>query len=257
MGFVQWNREEQLAVITLSRPPANALSTNVLKELDRALQEVEKDTAAKVVLLHGDGRFFAAGADIKEFTEIESGDIFSEVAREAQQLFNRIEYFPKPVIAAIHGAALGGGLELALACHIRVATENAKLGLPELTLGLIPGFGGTQRLSAAVGKAKALEMMLTGEAISGSEAEKIGLVNAVYTEETLLAKAKELAQKMTNKSPLTISMILQLVQQRREPDFEKNLEREAKLFGKAFDSEDGQEGITAFIEKRKPAFKGS
>lgn len=148
MEYLKWSHKDFVATITIERPPANALSSGVLKELSAVLDEVEYNNEVRVILIHGEGRFFSAGADIKEFTTIESGEDFSSLATYGQNLFDRMEKFPKPIIAAIHGAALGGGLELAMGCHFRLVAENAKLGLPELQLGLIPGFAGTQRLPA-------------------------------------------------------------------------------------------------------------
>jgi enoyl-CoA hydratase len=152
MEYFHIHKEEFVADVTFSRPPANALSSAVLKELSSVLDELEADDQVRVVLLHGEGRFFSAGADIKEFTSVKSSDEATALSQNGQQVLERIERFPKPVIAAIHGAALGGGLELAMSCHIRIVSENAKLGLPELQLGIIPGFAGTQRLPRYVGR---------------------------------------------------------------------------------------------------------
>ncbi|MBU8905109.1 enoyl-CoA hydratase [Desertibacillus haloalkaliphilus] len=248
-------KENHIAIVTLNRPPANALSGAVLNDLSAALDEVEQDTDIKVVVLNGEGRFFAAGADIKEFTTVKSGAEFTELAKKGQQLFDRIEQFSKPVIAAIHGAALGGGLELAMACHIRLATEDVKLGLPELQLGLIPGFAGSQRLPRLVGTAKAAEMILTSEPITGKEALSLGLINCIHSEQALNEEALKLAEKIAQKSAVSIKFALELLTYAKDQNFEKGVAKEAELFGEAFESEDGQEGIYAFIEKRKPAFK--
>lgn len=248
--------ENEIATITLNRPPANALSSAVLKDIAKALDEVENNDEVKVIVLHGEGRFFAAGADIKEFTTIDSGEQFAELARLGQRLFDRIEQFKKPIIAAIHGAALGGGLELAMACHIRLATEDAKLGLPELNLGLIPGFAGSQRLPRIIGRAKATEMLLTSDPITGAEAKELGLVNSTYSEYSqMMDVAYELAEKIAQKSAVTIGLILEALTFANDDNFAKGVEKEAELFGQAFDSYDGKEGIQAFIEKRKPEFK--
>lgn len=256
MEFLSLRKENKIAVITLNRPPANALSRAVLTELGKALDEVEHDKETKSIIIHGEGRFFAAGADIKEFTTISSGKEFEQLARLGQELFDRIERFPKPVIAAIHGAALGGGLELAMACHIRLAIEDAKLGLPELNLGLIPGFAGTQRLPRVIGKAKALEMILTGEPITGLEGKALGLINSTYTEQSLMMEAAyKLAGKIAEKSGVTIRLALEAFAFANDENFPKGVLKEAELFGQAFETEDGQEGIAAFVEKRKPRFK--
>lgn len=239
----------------INNPPANALSSPLLRELSTIFDELEKDEEVKVIVLHGQGRFFAAGADIKEFTTVETGADFAKLAQFGQNLFDRIEQFSKPVIAAIHGAALGGGLELAMACHIRLVSENTKLGLPELQLGLIPGFAGSQRLPRYVGVAKAAEMLLTSEPISGQDAVSLGLANHVFSEEELMEKTYELANKLTKKSAVSMKLALQLLTYVTNYRYEEGVKKEAELFGIAFDSEDGKEGINAFIEKRPPQFK--
>lgn len=195
MEFLSWKVEEGVAIVTIQRPPANALSRGLILEVDEMLSTVENDDAIRVIVLHGEGRFFSAGADIKEFTEVSSGEEFSKLASSGQKVFERLETFSKPVIAAIHGAALGGGLELAMACHIRYVSEDAKLGLPELQLGLIPGFAGTQRLPRYVGVAKAAEMLFTSEPISGAEAVQAGLATRAFPAEELLAKSLEIAKR--------------------------------------------------------------
>ncbi|MFC0557869.1 enoyl-CoA hydratase [Halalkalibacter alkalisediminis] len=248
--------EEKIATVTLNRPPANALSKSVLAELDQVLIELERNDDVHVLLLHGEGRFFAAGADIKEFTEALNGAEFAQNARHGQQLFRRMEDFAKPIIVAIHGAALGGGLELAMSCHIRLTTEDAKLGLPELSLGLIPGFAGSQRLPRFVGTAKAAEMMLTSDPISGAEAKAIGLVNSTFaTEAELLEESRKLAKKIAAKSRVSVKRTLELLRYSRNPQQDAGSSKEAELFGEVFDSVDGKEGIQAFIEKRSPNFK--
>jgi enoyl-CoA hydratase len=256
MEFFKVNTEEFVATISISRPPANALSSGLLKELAIILDRLENDESVRVIILHGEGRFFSAGADIKEFTTIESEEKATELALAGQQVMERIEQFTKPIIAAIHGAALGGGLELAMACHIRLVTENAKLGLPELQLGLIPGFAGTQRLTRYVGLAKAAEMMWTAEPITGKEAVQWGLANRVVSEEQLLEEAKTLAQKIAQKSPVSVSATIELLNAAKATAFHEAVQQEAELFGKVFTSEDAKEGIQAFIEKRPAQFKG-
>jgi enoyl-CoA hydratase len=247
---------ESVAVVTLNRPPANALSSHVLKELSLLLDELEQSEDVRVLLLHGEGRFFSAGADIKEFTTVPSGEEFEKLSTFGQDLFERMEGFSTPIIASIHGAALGGGLELAMGCHIRIVAENAKLGLPELQLGLIPGFAGTQRLTRFVGAAKAAEMLLTSDPITGTEAALLGLANRAVSEETLLEESLKLAKKVAKKSPVSMKATLELLNYSKTGSFYEGVKREAKLFGEVFTSEDGQEGISAFIEKREPTFKG-
>ncbi|MCS1380741.1 enoyl-CoA hydratase [Lysinibacillus sphaericus] len=256
MEFLSWKVEDGVAIITIARPPANALSRGIIAEVDAVLDAVENDDAVRVLVLHGEGRFFSAGADIKEFTEVESGDEFTKLAGNGQQVFERVETFSKPVIAAIHGAALGGGLELAMSCHMRFVTESAKLGLPELQLGLIPGFGGTQRLPRYVGVAKAAEMMFTSEPITGAEAVQWGLANRAFTDESLLEETLQVAKKIAKKSPIALKEAIQALQYAKPASFYEGMEAEAKSFGTVFVSADAKEGIQAFIEKREPVFTG-
>lgn len=200
MAALSYAVDAHVATITIQHPPANALSTQVLEDLSACLDELSERQDVRSVVIHGEGRFFSAGADIKEFTSLMDGSDYANLADKGQQIFEKVESFPKPVIAAIHGAALGGGLELAMACHIRIAEESAKLGLPELNLGIIPGFAGTQRLPKYVGTAKALEMIGTSEPISGKEAFEYGLVTILAAnEEEVLQKAQELALKFAEK----------------------------------------------------------
>lgn len=257
MEYLNLSVEENVALITINRPPANALSSGIINELSQVLDDVSLNEDVRVILLYGEGRFFSAGADIKEFTEIESGSAFVNLSANGQKVFERMETFQKPIIAAIHGAALGGGLELAMACHIRLVTEQAKLGLPELQLGLIPGFAGTQRLPRYVGTAKAAEMLFTSEPITGLEAVQYGLANHAYSnEEDLFLKAKELAFKIAKKSPLVLEATIELLNYTKHSSYYQGVEEEAAKFGKIFESEDAKEGIRAFFEKRKPIFVG-
>jgi len=248
-------QQEAVAILTLNRPPANALSQEIFADLTEALDYVEKESSIKVLLLKGEGKFFAAGADIKEFTTVETPEQSKEMARVGQRVFNRMEAYPKPIIAAIHGAALGGGLELAMGCHIRFATPTAKLGLPELNLGLIPGFAGTQRLPRIIGKAKALELLFTSQPISGEEAKQLGLVNQCFSEEELFDKSLAFAQTVAQKSAISLKFLLETVRIGETEGFQAGEEKEAELFGEIFQTYDAKEGIQAFIEKRKPTFK--
>lgn len=255
VNYLQVEKQGKIAVIKLNRAPANALSTGVIEEIDGALDQIENDNAIKSVVILGEGRFFSAGADIKEFTEVPDEKGFAMLGKKGQDVFNRIEQFSKPVIAAIHGAALGGGLELAMSCHIRLVAEDAKLGLPELTLGLIPGFAGTQRLPQLVGVPKACEMLLSSKPISGKEAVSFGLANDSFPAEDLFEKAYKMAESFSEKSAVSIKYTLELLNYAKHGLYEKGSEKEQELFGKAFKSHDGQEGIQAFIEKRKPVFQ--
>ncbi len=256
MEFLSWKVEDSVAQVSINRPPANALSQGLIKEVDALLDAVEQDDAVRVVVLHGEGRFFSAGADIKEFTTISTGEGFTQLAKNGQDILERLETFPKPVIAAIHGAALGGGLELAMACHMRFVTESAKLGLPELQLGLIPGFAGTQRLPRYVGVAKAAEMLFTSDPISGVEAVEWGLANRAYSDEELLPKTLEIAKKIAKKSPVALKAAIDTLQFSKTPSYYEGVATEAKSFGTVFVSDDAKEGIQAFIEKREPVFQG-
>jgi enoyl-CoA hydratase len=256
MENLSWSLEGKVAHVTIQRPPANALASGLIREIDAILDELEGNPEVRVILLKGEGRFFSAGADIKEFTTIETGEEFSQLAKKGQDVFERMENFSKPIIAAIHGAALGGGLELAMGCHIRLVSENAKLGLPELQLGLVPGFAGSQRLPKLVGRAKAAEMLLTSEPITGTEAVQWGLANKAYPEDELFEKADEMAQKIAKKSPGAMKAAIELLSYTKDDRFYEGVMREASLFGDVFVSDDAKEGISAFIEKREPDFKG-
>ncbi|GIO27760.1 enoyl-CoA hydratase [Ornithinibacillus bavariensis] len=254
MGTILYELHQHVATLTIQSPPANALSSNLLKALSERLDEIQREEKVKAIVLKGEGRFFSAGADIKEFTSLQEASDYQSLSEFGQQIFDRIENLSIPVIAAIHGAALGGGLELAMACHIRIATENAKLGLPELTLGIIPGFAGTQRLPQLVGTPKAYEMILTGEPISAKEAYQLGLVNQITSEEEVFDVAFSVASKIAAKSKPTINRIMQLVSYAKNDNFAIGVKAEAKAFGEIFGSEDAKEGVQAFIEKRKPNF---
>lgn len=255
MGVLHLEHQGKIAVITIDHAPANALSTQVITELDALMDNLLEDKETKVIVIHGKDRFFSAGADIKEFTTVEDAEGFAKLSGKGQDLFNRIEASPKPVIASIHGAALGGGLELAMCCHIRIAAKSTKFGLPELTLGLIPGFAGTQRLPQLVGVPKAIEMMLTSDPIDAETACQYGLVNHCVEDGAHLDTALTLAGKIASKSAVSVGLALEAIQYARHGRYSEGQEKEAVNFGKAFVSEDAKEGIQAFIEKRKPVFK--
>lgn len=256
MEFLSWKVEEGVAIATISRPPANALSQGLIQDVNALLDAVEEDDAVRVIVIHGEGRFFSAGADIKEFTSVQTGEEFALLAKNGQDVFERIETFSKPVIAAIHGAALGGGLELAMGCHIRFVTASAKLGLPELSLGLIPGFAGTQRLPRFVGVAKAAEMMFTSDPITGTEAVEWGLANRAFSDEELLPETLKIAKKIAKKSPIALKAAIEMLNYSKFPSYYEGVKAEANSFGEVFVSEDAKEGIQAFIEKREPVFSG-
>ncbi|PTT39662.1 enoyl-CoA hydratase [Chryseobacterium sp. HMWF028] len=246
-------KEDKLSIITINRPESlNALNAKTIQEISTVMDELNADNSCRVIILTGSGeKSFVAGADIKEFSDF-GQERAEELARNGQNiLFNKIENMSKPVIAAVNGFALGGGLELAMSCHIRYASENAKLGLPEVTLGLIPGYGGTQRLPKLVGKGIANEMIISAKMILAQKAKEIGLVNEVYPIEELLTKTKELANTIAHNSPMAISKAINAV---NSSDTEKGFETEIKYFGELFEMEDKKEGVTAFLEKRKPNF---
>lgn len=256
MGFVTKSIEDRVAVLTINKPPANALSSALIQEISSIFNELEHDENVRAIVLRGDGRFFSAGADIKEFTTINTAEDFAQLAQNGQVIFEKIEQFRKPVIASIHGAALGGGLELAMACHIRCVSENAKLGLPELQLGLVPGFAGSQRLPRYVGMAKAAEMLFTSDPISGKEAVQWGLANAAFPEEELHEASIKLAKKIAAKSPLALSKAIELLNYSKHENYYAGVKKEADSFGDIFVSADAKEGISAFVEKRQPQFTG-
>ena len=248
---------EGIGVITVNRPKVlNALNEHTLLELRKAFHKAKYDPQIRVVILTGAGeKAFVAGADINEIQELgfASGRAFSE---RGQALLNFIEGLGKPVICAINGFALGGGCEIAMACHIRVAADTAKLGQPEVSLGVIPGFGGTQRLARHAGRARACELVLTGEMISAEEAFRVGLVNRVVPQAQLMDEVRKIAKSILSKSPLAVHLALQSIQRGIEVSLAEGLKIESELFGHACASEDKQEGTTAFLQKRKPVFKG-
>ena len=254
MSTLNQEVKNNVAYLTIQSPPANALSSQIIKDIDKHLTEIEANPEVKAVVLHGEGRFFSAGADIKEFTSMQEASDYESLALNGQKVFQRIEDFKLPVIAAIHGAALGGGLELAMSCHIRIVGENAKIGLPELNLGIIPGFAGTQRLPYYVGSPKATEMILSGEPISGKEAAAYGLANKAVADDEVFNESKALAEKFAAKSKPTIQHIMELLSYSRSNRLEQGAAAEAAAFGKVFGSEDASEGISAFLEKRRLNF---
>lgn len=249
--------KENILYITINREKAlNALNRATLTELADVVEFANKTAEVKGVILTGAGeKAFVAGADIKEFSDY-TGEQGEDLARIGQHtVFDAIEKSPKLFIAAINGFALGGGLELAMACHIRVASENAKLGLPEVSLGLIPGYGGTQRLTQLVGRGKAIELIATAGMITAAEALNIGLVNHVVAQPALLAKAEEILSLVKQRAPLAIAAAIRAVNAAtNEPN---GFDVEITEFGKCFETKDFKEGVSAFIDKRKAVFKGN
>ena len=253
---IVFERNENIAILKINRPEKlNALNLRTMKELKNAFIAIKEDDAVSVVLITGAGdKAFVAGADIKELNELNviSGKDFAEAG---QSVFNLIENSEKPVIAVVNGYALGGGSELALACHIRLASENAKFGQPEVNLGIIPGYGGTQRLTRLINSGRAMQYILTGDVISAKEAHRIGLVNEIYTEEDLMDKAFEMAQKIASKGQIAVRMAVKSVVACDELSESEGQKLEASLFAACCGSEDFKEGTSAFLEKRKPEFK--
>src|SRR5438270_4119893 len=243
--------------VTIDRPKVlNALNGQTVEEIYRVFAEGRDDANVKAVIVTGGGeKAFVAGADINELAQ-KTPITGKETSERGQAVLSFIERFPKPVIAAINGFALGGGCELALACHIRIATEKAQIGLPEVTLGIIPGYGGTQRMARLLGKGKALELICTGERISAVEAERIGLVNRVVPPDQLMSTAEELAKKIISRGPLAIRAAIEAVMNGSEMPFQEGQFLEATLFGLLCASEDTKEGMNAFLEKRQANFKG-
>ena len=244
--------------ITINRPDKlNALNKTVIEELGQAIEEVYTNPDIKCAIITGAGpKAFVAGADISEFNELDANG-GSALARRGQDLvFDKIENAPKPIVAAVNGFALGGGCELAMACHFRLASENAKFGQPEVNLGLIPGYGGTQRLTQLVGKGKAMELMMTAHMLDANEANRFGLVNYVTTPEGLIPHAKEILTVIMTKAPLAIRDIITLTNKAARGD-QDGLQLEIRLFGELFETADAKEGATAFLEKRKAQFKGA
>lgn len=252
--FLTVERAECIATVTLNNPPSNLLSQPVLQELDRVFCDLEADADVRVVILTAAGLFFCPGADIKELAGLATLHQGMELSGRGQALLNRIERYDKPVIAAINGACLGGGLELAMACHMRVAAAGIPLGLPEIKIGLIPGFGGTQRLARIIGPSKAAELILTGESITSEEALELGLVNRVVPAQDVLKQARSLAAMVTSKGRLATQAALRAIRTGLDSPLAEGLAREAELFGELCETADKKEGTTAFLEKRPPKF---
>ncbi len=245
-----------VATVTLRRPEAlNALNAAMFDDLERVFRALSEDDGVRVILVTGDGeKAFAAGADIRGLTKTDAKSGLA-VSRRGQEVFRQVELCGKPVIACINGVALGGGCELAMACTLRLASTSAKLGLPEVKLGLIPGYGGTQRLVRLVGRGQALRLMLTGAPITASEAHTLGLVEEVLPPEELLPRAAALAAEIAAMAPLAIASVLQAVEH-GDTTLDEGLAGEASIFGRLCGTADKHEGLTAFLEKRKPTWRG-
>jgi enoyl-CoA hydratase len=259
MGFetIELARDGGVVILTLNRPKQlNALNRQVFRELDHALDEVGADPAARVLVITGAGdRAFAAGADIREFETMGPMEAL-EFSRNTQRVLRKLETLPKPTIAAVNGFALGGGCELMMACDIVYAADSARIGQPEITLGIIPGAGGTQRLARLVGKQKAKELALTGEMLSAAEARELHLISKVVLAGDLMAEVRKLCEKLLSKGAIALRMAKEAIELGSEADLAAGMEIEAKSWSVCFTTEDRVEGVKAFLEKRKPDFKG-
>ena len=257
MNMIKLEKQENIAILRIDRPEAmNSLNAQVLSELADGLDEIENDCGIKAVIITGEGKAFVAGADIAFMHGLDEQSGY-DFGRLGQQVFRRIETMEKPVIAAVNGFALGGGCELAMACDIRIASERAKFGQPEVGLGIIPGYSGTQRLPRLVGKGKAMELILTGNIITAETAGSIGLADQVVPQESLMAEALAMARKIASNGPVAIAYAKKAIQQGTElSDMDAAILLEADYFGKCFSTSDQKEGMAAFLEKRKPQFTG-
>jgi len=255
---ILYDMQEGIATITMNRPKAlNALNSALLKELSIALDSISSDESIRVLIITGSGeKSFVAGADISELTTFNPLQA-RQFALDGQDLFFKLEHLSIPVIAAVNGFALGGGTEIALACDFIYASENAKFGLPEITLGLIPGFGGTQRLSRLIGKQMAKELIFTGKMINANEAKEIGIVNKISSKESLMTDVLETAKALANKGKCSIQAAKRVINSGIHVDLKTGCQIEADAFGLCFASEDAKEGTSAFLEKRKAQFKGN
>ena len=252
MAFVELEQRGHVGLITINRPEVlNALNLQVLREFDLILDQVESNEDIYVLVITGAGRAFVAGADIGEMANFTAADA-KTFSRNGNSVLLRLTRFPRPVIAAVNGYALGGGCELAMSCDIRIGSDKAKFGMPEVGLGITPGFGGTQRLVRLIGVGKAKEMLYTCAQIGAEEALKVGLVNAVYSAEELMPAAEKMAQKIARNAPIAVRATKKAANDGLQTDMDTAIAIEAKLFGSCFETEDQRNGMTAFVEKRRP-----
>ncbi|MBI5117390.1 enoyl-CoA hydratase/isomerase family protein [Candidatus Poribacteria bacterium] len=254
MRHVHISIENKVAKLVVDHPPANALSDAVLADIEAAIDSIASDPAAKVVVITGQGRFFIAGADINQLDTVKGASAGERLASNGQRVLSKIEQLTKPVICAINGMALGGGCELAMACHMRIAVDSAKLGQPEINLGIIPGFGGTQRLMRIIGPSKATELILTGDMLTAQEAYRLGLLNAVVPADQFEGTVRALAEKIAAKSMPAIRASLRAIGGGLDASLAAGLALEAKIFGEICETKDKTEGIRAFLEKRQANF---
>lgn len=252
---LQTSLKDQILTVQINRPDKlNALNKDVMDELKSVIKEIQSSKEIKAAIITGSGnKAFVAGADITEFQGLSKKE-GKELAKKGQKIFASIEQSSKPIIAAVNGFALGGGCELAMACHFRTASENARFGQPEVNIGLIPGYGGTQRLVQLIGKGRALELLMTGNMIDATTALQYGLVNHIFPQQELIEKTTGILQTIISKAPLAIQKCIEAANQVFQSD---GFEYEIEAFGDCFNTEDMKEGTTAFLEKRKPNFQGS
>jgi len=254
--YVKVAVEDRVAILTIDHPPANALNSPTMADLNSAIDEVAADPNVKAVIITGAGQFaFVAGADINEIAALKTPEQAKDVVLVGQGILNKIENLRKPVICAINAVCLGGGNELAMACHFRIAADNARFGQPEMNLGIIPGFGGTQRLSRIVGKSKALEFILTGDMITAQEAFRLGLVNKVVPAGEVVKAAKDLAKKILSKGQVAVRLAMESVDEGLKVSLKDGLLIEADKFAEVMKSDDAHEGVSAFLQKRQAKFQ--
>jgi enoyl-CoA hydratase/carnithine racemase len=247
--------EDRVAIVTIDHRPVNALDRQTLQELGQILDAIGGEPTVKVVIITGGGSLaFVAGADIKEVAQLASVEAAKAMAALGHAVFLKLQRLSKPVIAAINGVCLGGGLELAMSCHLRISGDRVRFGQPEINLGIIPGWGGTQRLPRLIGKAKAIEWILTGDVVMAQEAHRLGLVNQVVPQDQVLKAAKDLARKLASKPGVALTQALRAIEEGMDRPLEDGLQREADAFSAVAGTQDSREGVTAFLEKRQPQF---
>jgi len=247
--------EDRVAVVTIDHRPVNALDRQTLRELGQIVDAIGSEPTVKVVIITGGGSLaFVAGADIKEVAQVASVEAAKEMSALGHSVLLKLQRLRKPVIAAINGVCLGGGLELAMSCHLRISGDRVRFGQPEINLGIIPGWGGTQRLPRLIGKAKATEWILTGDVVMAQEAHRLGLVNQVVPQDQVLKVAKDLARKLVAKPGVAMTQALRAIEDGMDHPLEEGLQREVEAFGVVAPTEDSREGVKAFLEKRQPQF---
>ena len=257
--YIKVKMDETVAIVTISRPSenkVNVLTPKAMEELSHVIDDLAKDLNVRAIVITGEGPYtFVAGADVKEIAKITSRAQAIDLAKKGQSVLNKIEQLEKPVICAVNAVCLGGGMELAMACHMRIASDRAKFGQPEILLGIIPGFGGTQRLLRLSGQAKAREILLTGDQITAKDALDIGLVNQIVPEGRLLKESIGLAKKIAQRPQVAVQLIMRAVRDGAEKSLTEGLNLEIELFGDVSQTADMREGVTAFVEKRQPKFQ--